>query len=684
MGFFSRLRKPDAATKAAQEERAQREAKQGARNRRQSRDELRHWEQKYGQETVTGARGGSSSSDERTVVVLEAATMEKDRSRGSMSTFKSYKLDSTPQRASIDFLPRIELTYGEPASFSSPKAVSIAPPATEGSARLSREGSNSDGGGRRPALAVIQSSEQSSRSAPTSKRDSYLSERQIQVASPQPRRQSRAISMHSLALPTSASRGALATSPKLQDLMNEANHDDDDDDLPLAAVRSKSSPVVPQRASMYALSPPSPALGANTGSSSTPSLALPTSRSRASLAIPPVLLPPSPTLEALAGPRSLPREDTQRSLAAIGRTGTLIDLTAPSTFDPYYGKNRRAQTMTGAERIAVGERRKASPPNGANAVNGKKASGGAQIMEFGELEERHKKRMSTCVWPGVDSYTFFQQADRDSSDLADRLQGTANEKVEAEKALAMYQEKQRKEAEAQRRREARRSVDSNLYLLGSGGAAKAGDASTKRSSRMSVSNLSLLLKRGGGNSGGEAKSATPPTGPTRPSSATPEDDDVPLHKLSRTPSGPVTSSRPPVRPRRASTQALTTTSQRRPAVASLTPSAAASGARADQHGRRHSLGTLLEVSQDQSDIQADLFDLHARATPSPDIEKVVEWRRRSSYHLNEIADAAPAAQRQQRRQSGSVPFGEATVLQKVAQAAPPPQPKKKAHDWLAY
>ncbi|KWU44918.1 hypothetical protein RHOSPDRAFT_33456 [Rhodotorula sp. JG-1b] len=659
MGFFSRLRKPDAATKAAQEERAKREAKQGARNRRQSRDELRHWEQKYGQETVPGARGGSSSSEERTVVVLEAATMEKDRSRGSMSTFKSYKLDSTPQRASIDFFPRIELTYGEPASFSSPKAVSIAPPATEGSPRLSREGSNSDGGGRRPALAVIQSSEQTSRSAPTSKRDSYLSERQIQVASPQPRRQSRAISMHSLALPTSASRGALATSPKLQDLMNEADHGDDDDDLPLAAMRSKSSPVVPQRASMYALSPPSPALGTNAGSSSTPSLALPTSRSRASLSIPPVLLPPSPTLEALAGPRSLPREDTQRSLAAIGRTGTLIDLTAPSTFDPYYGKNRRTQTTTGAERIAVGERRKASPPNGANAVNGKKASGGAQIMEFGELEERHKKRMST-------------------------LQGTANEKVEAEQALAMYQEKQRKEAEAQRRREARRSVDSSLYLLGSGGAAKASDGSTKRSSRMSVSNLSLLLKRGGGNGGSEAKSASPPTGPTRPSSATPEDDDVPLHKLSRSPSGPVTSSRPPVRPRRASTQALTTTSQRRPALASPTPSAAASGARADQHGRRHSLGTLLEVSQDQSDIQADLFDLHARATPSPDIEKVVEWRRRSSVHLNEIADSAPAAQRQQRRQSSSVPFGEATVLQKVALAAPPRQPKKKAHDWLAY
>lgn len=281
---------------------------------------------------------------------------------------------------------------------------------------------------------------------------------------------------------------------------------------------------------------------------------------------------------------------------------------------------------------------------------------------------------------------FLQPANPVFSDPADRLQGTANEKVEAEKALAMYQEKQRKEAEAQRRREARRSVDSSLYLLGAGGAAKAADASTKRSSRMSVSNLSLLLKRGGGNGGSEAKPATPPPGPTRSSSATPEDDDVPLNKLSRSPSGAVTSSRPPVRSRRASTQALTTTSQRRPALASPSPYAAAasSGARADQHGRRHSLGTLLEVSQDQSDIQADLFDLHARATPSPDIEKVVEWRRRSSVHLNEIADSAPAAQRQQRRQSSSVPFGEATVLQKVAQAAPAAQPKKKAHDWLAY
>jgi hypothetical protein len=36
------------------------------------------------------------------------------------------------------------------------------------------------------------------------------------------------------------------------------------------SVRSKSSPVIPQRVSMYALSSPSPALGAKTGSSSTP------------------------------------------------------------------------------------------------------------------------------------------------------------------------------------------------------------------------------------------------------------------------------------------------------------------------------------------------------------------------------------------------------------------------------
>ncbi|GAA5978416.1 hypothetical protein JCM10908_004346 [Rhodotorula pacifica] len=662
MGFFTRFRKPDPASKAALEERAKREAKQGARNRRQSRDELRHWEEKYGQDGTADAapRGGSSSSDDRTVVTFEAAAMEKDRSRGSMSTFRSYKLDSAPPpRASIDFLPRIELSYGEPAAFGSPKVASVVP-SPSASPRLSRESTSFEGGSRRPALAIIQSSEQTpSRSAPTSKRDSYLAERQIQVASPQPRRQSRAISMYSLALPSSASKGGLATSPKLQDLMDDP--DQDDDDLPLAAVRSRSSPVIPQRGSVYALSPPSPNLGANAASSSVPSLALPTSRSRASLAIPPVLLPPSPTLEALAGPRSLPREETQRSLAAIGRTGTLIDLSAPSSFDPYHERNRRTQSAGGTARIAVGERRKASPSNGVTSINGKKDIGPAQIMEFGELEERHKKRMST-------------------------LQGAANEKVEAEKALAMYQEKQRKEAEAQRRREARRSVDSSLYLLGAGaGVGKTGDvSSTKRSSRMSVSNLSLLLKRGGGNGPVETKPVTLPPVTADSSSTAAEDDDVPLNKLSRSPPGAITSSRPSARPRRSSTQALTTVSQQRGSAVSSHAPPPPSGQLAAPRGRRHSLGTLLEVSHDQADIQADLLDLHARGTPSPEIEKVFEWRRRSSVQLNEIASSpAPSpGPRQQRRQS-SVPVGEAIVLQKVAQAAPP-QPKKKAHDWLNY
>lgn len=253
----------------------------------------------------------------------------------------------------------------------------------------------------------------------------------------------------------------------------------------------------------------------------------------------------------------------------------------------------------------------------------------------------------------------------------------------------MYQEKQRKEAEAQRRREARRSVDSGLSLLGSGGG-KAGDTSTKRSSRMSVSNLSLLLKRGNGNGVAETKTATPPPVTTALKSKTSvEDDDVPLDKLSRSPTGAVTSSRPPVRARRSSTQALTTTSQRRSST--LSPLPAATARPADPRGgsgnrRRHSLGTLLEVSHDHSDIQADLLDLHARGTPSPEVGKVFEWRRRSSVQLSEIAPTPPAAAsrslRQERRQS-SAPVGEAVVLQKLAQAAPPP-PKKKAHDWLNY
>lgn len=398
MGFFSRFRKVDSTTRVAADEQLKREAKQGAKNRRQSRVDLNHWESKYGRDAAvdSAATGVSSSSDERTVVHFEPTAMEKSRSRGSISTFQSYKPESAANaqgRSSIDFLPRIELSYGDPTAYSSPTIASIVPSPSP-SPRLSRESTSFDGG-RRPPLAVIQSPDAGARSAPPSKRESYLSERQIQIAAPQPRRQSRAISMHSLALP-SAGRG-LATSPRLQDLMDDpavVGDGTDDDEVPLAAIRSRSSPLLPQRNSMYTLSPPSPGLGGPAASFSTPSLALPTSRSRASLSIPSVLLPPSPTLEALSTPRSLPRQDTQRSLAAIGKTGTLIDLTAPSSFDPYYERNRRAQAGATAERIAVGERRKTSPAGGFKPASGP-TSGVAHIMEFGELEARHKKRIST-------------------------------------------------------------------------------------------------------------------------------------------------------------------------------------------------------------------------------------------------------------------------------------------------
>lgn len=661
MGFFARFRKVDAATRAANDERTKREAKQSVQNRRQSRVDLNHWESKYGRGPTGGA--GSASSDERTVVAAaESVGMEKARSHGSISTSASYKPESIRGdggeaggvRASIDFLPRIELSYGEPLAMTPPTVTDIitSPPA---SPRPSTDGSRSDTG-RRPPLAVLHDAEPASRSPLVPQRNSFSSERRVQIASPRPQRQSRAMSMQSLALPSNGK--GLGTSPRLLDLMNESEMAGqvDDDDLPLAAVRSQSSPVLPKRSSMYSLSG---GVGGGPGpSSSTPSLSMPTSRSRASLAMPAILLPPSPNPEALEQPRSLPRQDTQRSLASIGRTGTLIDLSAPSTYDPYHDRNRRAQAGSGPERIAVGERRKASPSNGTKTPP--KAGGStsaARIMEFGQLEERHKKRLSM-------------------------LQGTANEKVEVEKALAQFQEKQRKEAETQRRREARRSSASNLDQFGAREAKDVRSSDTaKQRSRMSVSNLSVLLKRGGPES--KPPSIRTPAASSTKAAMDDEDDDVPLHHLARSPSGTV--SFPDARPhsRRSSTHAQPIP-QRRTSMSPIGPTRPSLGA------RRHSLGTLLEVSHDQSDIQADLLDLHARGTPSPEIEKVADWRHRSSVQLSELASPPSIPRsatslglyRQASRQSGLI-SGEAVVLQKTA-AALPTQPKKKAHDWLAY
>lgn len=198
---------------------------------------------------------------------------------------------------------------------------------------------------------------------------------------------------------------------------------------------------------------------------------------------------------------------------------------------------------------------------------------------------------------------------------------------------------------------------------------------------MSVSNLSVLLKRGGPES--KPPSIRTPAASSTKAAMDDEDDDVPLHHLARSPSGTV--SFPDARPhsRRSSTHAQPIP-QRRTSMSPIGPTRPSLGA------RRHSLGTLLEVSHDQSDIQADLPDLHARGTPSPEIEKVADWRHRSSVQLSELASPPSMPRsatslgnyRQASRQSGLI-SGEAVVLQKTA-AALPTQPKKKAHDWLAY
>lgn len=233
------------------------------------------------------------------------------------------------------------------------------------------------------------------------------------------------------------------------------------------------------------------------------------------------------------------------------------------------------------------------------------------------------------------------------------MQGSANDKVATDAARAYYLDRQREEAEAQRRREARRSVDSSLHLLASKdrSASSTETGKARRRASASVGSLSGLLKR------------------DQPAKS---DEDIPLHDLPRAVSTSTgLSSRP--RPRRSSTDALgsySSTSRNRPF--SLR----------DTRIRRHSLGTLLEVSHDQADItdKIEEISLEDAEAANPRIAKVNEWRRLS------LVKPVTALAQPSSFTSGKALVagtGEAIVLQKEAAKAPL-KPAKKAHDWLSY
>lgn len=353
MPLLARIFGRDSAAKRKKQDGAAKEEKAAQKLQRRSRPELQQWE----------ATTSAASSDERKSSL--EADMGKIRSSESNSTFISSKgLSST----SIDYPPKLDLGYSPPAiAYIKPSTPSPPLPPIYSSVQP------------RPTPSPIQPGQYSANSVKpsSSEWDSYLASRKVSIAEPPVKRAPRTVS---LLLPTPLSRHAA----------QPADEDDEDDDVPLAAVaalRSRSSPSLPRPSTFYALSAHSSPIRPQ---ASTPALVPPRSGSRASLAMPAILAqpisPPLPLSSSSARPRTI---------GEIGRRNTLIDLSAPSTFDPYFSQKRQDQELAkDAERIVVGERRRTSPTMGVKRQSEKVKESGPKIMDFGELEERHKKRLS--------------------------------------------------------------------------------------------------------------------------------------------------------------------------------------------------------------------------------------------------------------------------------------------------
>ncbi|GAA5848214.1 hypothetical protein JCM8547_004446 [Rhodosporidiobolus lusitaniae] len=533
MGFLHRVFvRKDAETKKAEKAAAERERKVGDRHRRLSRHQLGDWESKYGAGQTSSM---SSSGEDKTLVSSEA--MDKGPSSGSgASTFLSTK--SPGGSRSIDFLPRLDLAgFGGAAA----EPLAHSPPTPP----LGPSGKRASTFSSRPVLAPLQPTQE------TGEWGQYLSSRKLGVATQQQNRASRTLSMYST-LPT-------AQSPQIHLVLpvEEGSAGEDDDDVPLAvaaaaSIRSRSSPNLPRPSTMYDVSPPLPSSSFDNTTSN--KLHIPRSHSRAaSLAMPAVLASPS-----FAPVHSPARSPTMGTFTP--KRGTLIDLSEPSKFDPYHQHGRsRSSGWNDDERVVVGDRRKAGQTGGGKKEKEKRVSEGPKIMDFGELEERHKKRMS-------------------------QLQLTAHDAIAAETAKKQFQRQQQAEAAQQRAKEEsirRRSISSNLHLA----APAAADSATndlRRRSTASISGLSALLKFGGGGV----------------SSPSPRD----LSSASSAQFGFPRPSSSLARTRRQSTQALvqpplaSTSSPALPTSSSSRPPPP----RPAPPARRHSLGTLLETSFDAS------------------------------------------------------------------------------------
>ncbi|GAA5867880.1 hypothetical protein JCM1840_003473 [Sporobolomyces johnsonii] len=604
--------------KEADDEARQREAREekaGTRSRQAGQAQLDEWEEKYGGGTRRIAE--ENEPDRRgwrrlgllSIGKGSGHKMEKALSSGSASG-GSLPDDAKQSSVSIDFLPKLDLGADTGSS--------------GGGSHLAKPTAAA-----RPALAPLQPS--STGSYRKDGWDSYLSTRQLAVASPS--RSSKSPSRSSV---------ALATSPRLLQQDN-----DDDDETPLAAFSPRHQSSATNAGSSRAHSPsfgsasrPSTMYDLSSAASPTvpESAAFPRSHSRAqslAMVVPSVLLQ-SPSQHTLPASDSIPG-----TLNDIGRRNTLIDLTQPSNFDPYGERPR--QRNASEDRMVVGDRRKSTQV--VPKKEEKKKSDGAKIMEFEDLEAKHRKRLSL-------------------------LQTTANDQLTTEAAKKYYLQKQQEEATSMRHKdhERRRSLSSNA-LLASPRSSSDGDGQLASTSRpKSIASLSGLLKRRSSSGDLLDDKATSPT----------------RESLSPTISSPdfMGAPRPP-QSRRQSGQSFGSKRASQHSLVSMT----GGGGRLDRD-RRQSLSTLLETSFDEppaADLAAAGGESQRNSRRvsrrlSGGLEKVVEWRQSGTVASASEGDLlSPAAFG--RREGGS---HSAPTTPAAGTGAGESGSRKKKNDWLGY
>ncbi|GAA5958115.1 hypothetical protein JCM3765_002819 [Sporobolomyces pararoseus] len=600
--FYVLMGRKQQSEQENEQERTVRSSKLDERARKNNEAQMGDWEEKYGNGRTarrvvseSAALDGRNGKRKNWFGFGKSKKMSKSGSTSSStsSTDKSGSKESA-NAASVDFLPRLEVEFGELQYQST-----------------------------RPALSTLQAT-----SAPTPivKKegwDDYLSTRQVAMSS-----------FKSESLPA-RSRSSLAlvsppsSLPKSSPRFKDEGDEDEDDDTPLAlsprrptslfsgAVRSHSSPLIDttpsRRATMYehpsTVCLPEP-------------VALPRSHSRALSLVQQI---PSVLLESPSASRpALPRSDSQPgTLDKAGRRATLLDLNEPSNFNPY--NERQRQRTASDDRIVTGDRRKSL-----NVVptTPKKVKEGPKIMDFEDLDAKHRKRLSL-------------------------LQTTAVENVAAETAKAEFLQKQQAEAVAQRRKdhERRRSLSSNNILA---------------SSRTSIDEFGQL---GGGEGKGRPKSVASLSGLLslkRNSSSGDLLDESPSLETPRRREPVASPTRTPQADRRQSAQSFASSSKRLSQTSLASP---------PRNVRRHSLTTLLETSFD--DVNSDgpapplvRPGMNERSA-SGGLEKVTEWRRSGTL----ASLRAPSIQSPPPAQPASVAVVDTPTVTKKA---------SKKNSWLDY